>query len=59
MFVHIGLGKTGTTLLQTKIFPVCHKLGLIDYRTDLRATVKDALREFEISGNLPEKLHIQ
>ena len=58
LIVHIGLGKTGTTFLQSTVFPACEILGKINYRTDLRHKIKTALHEFEISGTLPKKLHI-
>jgi len=39
--IHIGLGKTGTTQLQLKIFPVLDRLGILHYRDDLNQKISN------------------
>ena len=46
--IHIGLGKTGTTYLQSNTLPLLDKIGLIDYRRDLNIKLKKSYIERKV-----------
>ena len=39
--IHVGMGKTGTTHLQQKVFPELDRLGILRYHTDWKVKYKD------------------
>ena len=56
LLVHIGLGKTGTSFLQNKIFPYLTQKNVLYFDEHQSLQTKSFIDEYLMMGSAPNKL---